>query len=88
MKRGLRIHKNCRSPTCYFGKAQRMEADATAVEKPVSAAEEKFNELMERLSAKDSGRMTPNELESFISSGWARDLAQASPGAPRPSRGG
>lgn len=44
-----------------------MEAQAIAVEKPFAAAEEKFGELVARLSAQESRRMTHSELESLIS---------------------
>jgi hypothetical protein len=44
-----------------------MEAQAIAFEKPFAAAEEKFSELVARLSAKESRRMTHSELESLIS---------------------
>ncbi len=43
-----------------------MEAQAIAVEKAFAAAEEKFSELVARLSAKESRRMTHSELESLI----------------------
>jgi hypothetical protein len=44
-----------------------MEAQAIVFEKPFLAAEEKFTELVERLGAEESRRMTHSELESFIS---------------------
>ena len=43
-----------------------MQAQAIAVEKPFVAAEEKFVELVARLSAAESKRMTHSELESVI----------------------
>jgi hypothetical protein len=44
-----------------------MEAQTITVEKAFAAAEEKFSELVARLSAKESRRMTHSELESVIS---------------------
>jgi len=44
-----------------------MEAQAITVEKAFAATEEKFGELVARLSAKESRRMTHGELESLIS---------------------
>ena len=41
-----------------------MEAQAITVEKAFVAAEEKFTELVERLSTEESLRMTHSELES------------------------
>ena len=46
---------------------QRMEAQTITVEKAFAAAEEKFGELVARLSGKESRRMTHSELESLIS---------------------
>jgi len=43
-----------------------MEAQVIAEEKPFAAAEEKFNELVSRLSRGESRRMTHGELESLI----------------------
>jgi hypothetical protein len=43
-----------------------MQAQAVAVEKPFAAAAEKFEELRERLSAKETRRMTHSELETLI----------------------
>jgi hypothetical protein len=43
-----------------------MEAQAISVEKPFGAAAEKFGELMGRLSAQETRRMTHSELESLI----------------------
>ena len=43
-----------------------MEAQVIAEEKPFAAAEEKFNELVSRLNAVESRRMTHSELESLI----------------------
>jgi hypothetical protein len=45
-----------------------MEAQAITAEKPFGAAEEKFSELVARLSAKESATLTHGELESLISS--------------------
>jgi hypothetical protein len=45
---------------------QRMEAQTITVEKPFAAAEEKFAELVTRLSTEESRRMTHSELESLI----------------------
>jgi hypothetical protein len=44
-----------------------MEAQAITVEKPFESAEEKFAELVARLSAEESRRLTHSELESVIS---------------------
>lgn len=43
-----------------------MEAQTITVEKAFAAAEEKFGELVARLSGKESRRMTHSELESLI----------------------
>ncbi len=44
-----------------------MEAQTITVEKAFAEAEEKFGELVARLSGKESRRMTHSELESLIS---------------------
>jgi hypothetical protein len=43
-----------------------MEAQAIAVEKPFASAEEKFEDLVARLSAEETQRLTHSELETLI----------------------
>jgi len=52
-----------------------MEAQALAVEKPFASAEEKFEDLVARLSAEETQRLTHSELETLIGAEGRRSCA-------------